>query len=96
MRPDGLHLHVPAGLGAAAQYQVHLMPVEQGADPVTVAGLQPNANPRMAAPEATEQPGQDLLGRRGDGGYAQLAPLGSAAAAAASPASSSRPRMRRT
>ena len=38
-------------------------------------GLQPEAQLRVAHPEAAEQPGQDLLGRRGDRGDAQLAPL---------------------
>jgi hypothetical protein len=50
--------------------------VEQGTDAVAVAGLQADARLGVAAAEAAEDGGHDLLGRRGDRRDPQLAALG--------------------
>ena len=71
-----MHHHVPAGLRVPAQHQVDLMPVEQGAHPVAVPGLQPYPGLRVALPEPAQYPRHDLLGRGGDRGDPQLAALG--------------------
>jgi hypothetical protein len=73
---DDVDHYVPGGFGAAGQDQVDLMAVEQGTDAVAVAGLQADAGLGVAPAEAAQDAGHDLLGRGGDGGDPQLAPLG--------------------
>ena len=59
VRPDGEHLDVPARLGAAAEHQVHLMTVEQAADPVPVS------RPPAAPPAAGTGSGSRSAARAG-------------------------------
>ncbi len=76
MRAHRVHLHLPPGLGAPADHQVHLVPVEQGPDPFPVAGFQPYPGQRMLAPEPAEYVRHHLLGGGGHRGDPQFPALG--------------------
>ena len=97
VRPDGVDGHLPPGLGPAADHEVDQVPVEQRPHLVPVA--RPPAGPRSAGARAGSRPGC-----RGTTCSAAVVTAairssprsGSAQAAAARPASSSRPTMRRT
>jgi hypothetical protein len=76
VRAHRIHLHVPAWLGPAAEDQVHLMMIKERADPVPVSCFQHHPDLRVELPEAAEQPGDYLLGRRRHCRDAKFAPVG--------------------